>query len=274
MGVVLLNFIQRVTVPIDVITKNVGATLEGILSAKFKNACVNNAYILKVTKFLNKDNLRFEINDECSVVVVCKFQAEALQYNVGELIQGEIVYRDDASAFCRVVKNTNIIVNVTNHTLFRGLQVGNKLPLAVQFVRYTCDKMIINANILTHIPLFSTVYVYEASGKPILPTPDAPAFLELDPTKKKLYAIFYDRSKRATSSEMFNSSKKMFLFDSVIDGQMYGTNGTAPANTTVVKLPLAEMLYTIATQYNEFVEFINNLELSDNLILLYENLRA
>lgn len=273
MGITTLQYIRRIVVPTNIISRNIVAILEGELARIFNDTCLNNSYIIKVTKFINKDNLVFEMNDECNITTVCKFEAQALQYAPGEFIQGEVVF-NTASIFCRVTRSANVLINVSNHTIFKGIAIKEKLPLMVQFVKYVCGRMIINANIVTDIPLFNTMYVYDLSAKPILPLDRDDKFVPLDKSKKEIYDLFYMRSKKKLGKpkiEKLDTSKGTFIFDSVKDDEMYGIN-TPVTTATVVKLPYVEMMHVLKRDYNIYVLFINDLELSEDILLLYSNL--
>lgn len=261
------SHIVAIDIPDGILSRKMSDKLLGYLNQRYTNKCLDNYLVLRVRRVTRQSMFLFNARNR--IMHSIEFEADTLFYHSGDILSCNIIYANKCIlGQKRGSSGSDVTFTVQFHDAFKGLGLGDVIP--VKTVTTLCSErgLIVQAVMLTEMDIFTTTFMVTAEA-----TQKMPELIAVDPKKEGVLSMFMRLFKKGLEQKKpvpLAPSAKTILFDSVIDGKIY-CGSAAPVKTSVVRLSYDNIVNKIATDYNKLVYMVNNTEFNDNVLLLYDN---
>jgi hypothetical protein len=271
-------------------------TILSYLNNYFKNTALDEVFILKVTNVnkFSKPYIR-KYDADLHVQFSVEFESECISFMLDELITATVkIIRDDIV----IASHMGALISVYRTAAFASISVDDIIPLRITRVMYDYKQIVLTAEYLTMLPLFTKSYqlISQPSETLILTHFPLPKLLK---EKISIVDLFRpDAIKKASVSftlkttdvDVYDKLNTIILREEA-DGQPHKLKFDIGKPITAVNLSDTDVSFStdiidktteIALDGNDALErlfmeiaqtiiFINNLILSEKLLHIYKN---
>lgn len=270
------SFLKHVTVYEQLFFGDYELNLLDYLKQIYSGTCIDNCYVVDVKKILYYTQPKVNYESTIILMSMVEFEAETIIFLSGDYVLCTVI-QSDSYIICDW-KNI-LTCNIKQNINFKGLTPGDIIPVVLNNISYYDKKILAGGDILTHVPLFTTIYnivkddvssAAKTKKDANTDTSDTPVKL-LEKSKhfynvlKKLShgggGIVLTKKYDVGSFIKFNDlDKDKLILYSIKNADIF------------ITVDINSVESTIINNYNKLVTFLNEFELEKKIKLLYDNL--
>lgn len=265
------------------------------LNQKFSNIAIDNVFILRVTNVLHVSEAHVvKLDPSLYIQISVTFESECLMFTENELLSGVVTL---ILSDIVIATHMGAVISLIKTQGMKGLEVGDEIAISITKVHYDYHKIVLHGKLANTLSIFT--YAYKLASK----IPDDHYIVRfpipsLKPDKKKYLKLFKNPDNKLKTSfsvstvshdpdEAMNlllagesidtvthDFSKATEFIKVIDideKTIHFANEPAFADNMII-LPGVECMERIFQDVTQTINFLNNLNLSDKVYMIYKNM--